>query len=259
LIKYVYVIKTGNGSIIKVTIKAIGLDLEGTLIDIEIVHHTAHLEVLRKWGISLSLDEAIRLIPVFVGGPDEKVAEAAVKLSKERTGEEHSVAEYLDEKRAFYKKLLPNVPVVLRPGVKEAIEWFENSNLKIVVGSMTNTDQAKVILERTGLFGLIDKDKFIFREDVTHSKPDPEVWIKGASKLEVKPEEMVIFDDSPGGIRAARSAGCAFIIATPVYNKPELMCRLINEGADRIFMDWREINFPALFENLNRKIISKPF
>ena len=240
------------------TIKGIGLDLEGDIINIEIIHYTSHLEVLRKWGVPLSFDEALKLIPAFIGGPDEKVAEGAVKLSKERTGEEHSVAEYLDEKRAHYKKILPQAHIELRPGVYEAIQWFKDIDLKIIVGSVTNTDQARVLLEKSGLIKLIDEDKFIFREDVQHPKPDPEVWIKGASILGLRPEEMIGFDDSARGIRSLKHAKCAFAIAMPVFNKPELMKRLIDEGADRIFMDWREINFPALIRNLNQELECKP-
>ncbi|MCX6764796.1 MAG: HAD family phosphatase [Candidatus Nealsonbacteria bacterium] len=238
-------------------IEGIGLDLEGNLVDIEFVHHTSHLEILREWGVPLSFDEALKLIPCFIGGPDEKVAEAAVKSSKERTGEDHDVAEYLKEKRARYKKYLPQVPMVLRPGVELSIRWLRSNGLEVVVGSVTNTDQARVIVERAGLINIIKKDNFIFREDVTHPKPDGEIWIKGAGKLGIKPEGMAIFGDSPGDIKSARNAGCPFGIAMPVFNKPELMIRLINEGADRIFMDWREINFPALFENLNQELQSK--
>lgn len=232
-------------------IKAVGLDLEGNLINVEKAHHLSHLKILRDWGVPLSFDEALKLIPAFIGGPDEKVAEAAVKLSKERTGEDHSVAEYLNLKRGYYKEFLKEIPIVLRPGVKEAIEWFKANGLKVIVWSVTNTDQAKPLIEKSGLNKLVDE--FFFREDVIHPKPDPEVVIKASSRLGVKPEEMVYFGDSPGDMKTARSAGCRSAIAMPVFNKPELMMRLINEGADRIFMSWLEIDFPALFKNLEKE------
>jgi len=238
-------------------IKAVLLDLEGNLVDVEKAHHLSHLAVLRDWGVILSFDEALKMIPAFIGGPDERVAEAAVKLSKERTGEEHTIAEYLNAKGTYYKKFLREISIALRLGVPETIEWFKKIGLKIVVGSVTNTDQAKFLIEKSGLGKLIGEENFIFREDVTHPKPDPEVVTKGASKLGVKPEEIVYFGDSPGDMRTARNAHCPFVIAMPVFDKPELMKRLIDEGASRIFMGWTEVDFPSLFENLDQELIDK--
>jgi hypothetical protein len=52
--------------------------LEGTVIDLERFHHQAHLQAALDIGLKLSLEEAIRKIPHFVGGPDETVAYALV-------------------------------------------------------------------------------------------------------------------------------------------------------------------------------------
>ena len=54
------------------------------------------------------------------------------------------------------------------------------------------------------------------REDVERAKPDPEIYLLAAQKLDVSPEECMALEDSPNGVRAAVSAGMNVIaVATP--------------------------------------------
>ena len=60
-------------------------------------------------------------------------------------------------------------------------------------------------------------------ESVSHSKPDPEIFLKTASELKANPEKCVVFEDSIFGVKAAKSAemGCV-AVTTGVYTKEEL-------------------------------------
>ena len=54
------------------------------------------------------------------------------------------------------------------------------------------------------------------REDVQNPKPDPEIYLLAAHKLEVSPEECLVLEDSPNGVRAGVAAGMNVIaVATP--------------------------------------------
>jgi len=239
-------------AIMKRAVKGIGLDLEGTLINIERAHHEAHLRVLRDYGICLSLEEAIRKFPRFIGGPDEALhRDEIAPYIKEKTGKDCDVSELLQRKKKYYSEILPQLSVELRPGVKEAIKWFKKKGYGIVIGSVTDKYQAWPLLEKTGLLKLIGEEHIILRQDVDRPKPDPEVWQKAAQKLGIGTKELLVFDDSPGGMETAHQAGC-LAVAMPVFYKPTVLNRLINAGAFRIFWDWREINLPALMENIER-------
>jgi sugar-phosphatase len=48
-------------------------------------------------------------------------------------------------------------------------------------------------------------------DDIEHGKPDPEPYLKGAHLLGYKPEECMVFEDSPAGIRSAKTAGMTVV------------------------------------------------
>ena len=89
------------------------------------------------------------------------------------------------------------------PGVYDFIHASINKGLKLAVGSASKN--AKIILQKLGI-----KDLFSIIVDgnmVQNSKPDPEVFIKGAEILELEPKSCIVFEDSQAGIQAAINAG----------------------------------------------------
>ncbi len=61
--------------------------------------------------------------------------------------------------------------------------------------------------------GLIDLfESVITADDVTHRKPDPEMYELTLKSLKLAPEDVMIFEDSPAGVAAAQAAGCAVVM-----------------------------------------------
>ena len=90
----------------------------------------------------------------------------------------------------------------------------------------------------------------VLRDDVTMLKPNPEVFLKTATIMGIDPRNQLVFEDSPRGVQAALAAGSR-AIGMPVVIRGATVGALVNAGACRIFFDWREINLPALLDNLN--------
>jgi HAD superfamily hydrolase (TIGR01509 family) len=66
-------------------------------------------------------------------------------------------------------------------------------------------------------------DAVLTAESISHSKPDPEIFLKTASKLKASPEKCVVIEDSIFGVKAAKSANISCIaVLTGVYSKQEL-------------------------------------
>jgi beta-phosphoglucomutase-like phosphatase (HAD superfamily) len=60
-------------------------------------------------------------------------------------------------------------------------------------------------------------------DEISHPKPDPEVFLKSALKLEVSPDRCVVVEDSTFGVKAAKTAKMACIaVLTGVYSQAEL-------------------------------------
>jgi beta-phosphoglucomutase-like phosphatase (HAD superfamily) len=84
-------------------------------------------------------------------------------------------------------------------------------------------------------------------DEVTHCKPDPEIYLTAASKLGLKPEECVVFEDAEAGIESAKRAGIKVVALATTFTREFLA----TTDADMIIDDFRDINVDML-----RKLIS---
>lgn len=77
-------------------------------------------------------------------------------------------------------------------------------------------------VNRMRKFGIPVPDILVTADDVSHGKPDPEPYRKGAELLQANPAECVVFEDAPAGIRSARAAGMKVISLPSTYPASEL-------------------------------------
>ncbi len=94
------------------------------------------------------------------------------------------------------------------------LRTLRGEGLATAVATMSTPKEARYVLETLGLMELLDT--LLGREDVRNPKPDPEIYLLGASRLNVRPEECLVIEDSPAGVRAGIAAGMAVVaMATP--------------------------------------------
>jgi len=179
------------------TIKMIFFDMDGCLIDSEIVYVYAWLELFQELNIPIELDEIMnwrgknnRLINErineFVGDMDE-----TLNLRKIR-----------DER--FYVKLYNN-EVELKPYAKDILDYLDSKNIPYALVTSTIKEKASKVLTH---FNLYHRFKFIFfGDDVVDSKPNPEIYLKAVSQSGLNKNEILVFEDSRNGIEACNNAG----------------------------------------------------
>ena len=226
----------------------VAFDLEGTVIDVEFVHHAAHAMVAAEAGVTIDLDnleDVLVKIPHFIGGPDDKVAEEISALSNGRMRAE----EILRRKREFYNLWIKEDvnDIKPRPGFTEVLQRLIDSGIPVATGSLTDTDRALFLMEKSGITRLFPKERIILREDVKELKPAMDVYLKTAERMGIDPSRQLVFEDSPNGIRAAIRAG-SVAVGMPVYNRPPVIAALLEAGARKIFTDWRAVNIESLIK-----------
>jgi beta-phosphoglucomutase len=110
--------------------------------------------------------------------------------------------------------------VKLFSGVKELLEAIRGK-IKMGLASMNNHSVIAHMVNANGLEKYFDV--ILTAESISHSKPDPEIFLKTAFKLKANPAECVVFEDSIFGVKAAKSANMGCIaVTTGVYVKREL-------------------------------------
>lgn len=228
-------------------IEGFAFDLEGTLIDLESIHHEAHLLAAADFGLFLTWREAFDSLPHFIGGPDEIVAEEISSLA----GKDVRPREVLMSKRHHFNLLLKKRKhIEPRKGFKAVIQWIKSNNFPIAIGTVTDRHLAKQLLLEAKLNNLTSDHLLVAREDVARPKPSPEVYLETARRIGISPTTQLVFEDSVIGVEAAVKAG-SLVVAVPSLGDPRYVEILLTAGAYQVFYEW---NQPELLEFLKKTI-----
>ena len=188
--------------------EAVLFDLDGVLVD-----STASIErTWRKWAERRGLDAA-------------KIVEFAHGRRSEETL--RSFASHLDadaEARELERIELEDAANVLKvEGASDLLAAFPAESWAIVTSGTRAIATAR--MRHTG----VPMPRVVVSaDDVENGKPDPECYVKAAELLGISPENCVVVEDAPPGIRAARSAGMAVVAVATTHPASEL------SGADAV-------------------------
>lgn len=224
----------------------IAFDLEGTIIDLEVEHHYAHLLAAADFGVFLSWQEAVERLPHFIGGPDGEVASEIAELA----GNAISGQEIFLRKKFHFDNLLQSRANILpREGFLEVFEWIQNHNLQVIIGTVTDRSAALVLLEKSGLVSQFNENLLVAREDVTNPKPSPDVYYETARRMGIEASNQLVFEDSIVGLKAALSAGSKVAIV-PTVRLEYFLKELKKNGTETIFKSWRDSNIQSFVSQL---------
>jgi HAD superfamily hydrolase (TIGR01509 family) len=115
------------------------------------------------------------------------------------------IRELADRKEALYRELVAAEGVTILPGARELLEALKGEGIPRAVGSSTPRENLDALFATTGLDALFDA--VVCGSDVSHGKPDPEVFLSGAAKLGLLPSRCIVIEDAFAGIEAARRGG----------------------------------------------------
>lgn len=126
---------------------------------------------------------------------------------------EAQVQRAADRKEALYRELIKQEFPTIQ-GAVELIDALTKEGFALAVGSSGPPENVALTLECLGR-----AERFSARvtgADVTRGKPDPQVFLLAAEKLNVAPQDCVVFEDAPAGVAAAKAAGmaCVALIGT---------------------------------------------
>ena len=194
-------------------IKAVIFDLDGVLVTTDSMHYEAWKKLGEEIGITnFTKEDNIRQRGI------SRIASLEILL--EKTDKKYTDAEkeeLAERKNAYYKEMLETLSEKdVLSGAKEFLVYLKEQGIKTAVGSASKN--APVILEKTGLLPFLDA--VACGLDVTKSKPDPQVFLVAANKLDTDPKECMVFEDADAGIEAAKRGGMyAFAVGAARYNK----------------------------------------
>lgn len=179
-------------------IKAVIFDLDGVIVSTDSCHYKAWKMIADRENIYF--DETInnRLRGVSRMQSLEIVLERADKEYSEE--EKKALAE---DKNEIYKELIKCLtPEDILPGVIDNLQVLKEKGIKIAIGS--SSKNTALILKQIGLENYFDAVSD--GNNITKSKPDPEVFLKAAQMLNIEPEKCLVVEDADSGVIAGKNA-----------------------------------------------------
>lgn len=192
--------------------KGVIFDLDGVLVSTDELHYRAWKRLAEELGITgFGREDNARQRGV------SRMASLEVVLEKgDRKYSAEEKQELAERKNNYYVDMLQSLDdSAVLPGAKKTLIMLREKGILSAVGSASKN--APLILEKTGLFPLIDKISCGL--DVTKSKPDPEVFLVAAEKLGLKPEECLVVEDAKAGIEAAKAGGMKSLAVGPMHEQ----------------------------------------
>jgi beta-phosphoglucomutase len=176
-------------------IKGFLFDLDGVIVDTAKYHFLAWKRLADELSITFTENDNERL----KGVSRMSSLDIILELGKKNLSIE--VKEMLAAKKnAWYVDYIINMtPAEILSGALEFIQQAKAQHIKIALGSASKN--AMTILQRLNITSYFDA--IISGNEVSKAKPDPEVFLKGAEALGLKPEECVVFEDAAAGVEAA--------------------------------------------------------
>ena len=174
-------------------------DMDGVIVDSAKHHFTAWKMLADELSIPFTLDDNKLLKGLSRIDSLEKILSlGSLELNS------NTKLLLMEKKNVLYLYLVSKMSEYeILPGVKDLILELRREGVGVCLGS--SSKNATVILKNINLFNLFDG--IVDGNHITLSKPDPEVFLKGAEILGISPSECVVFEDAASGIEAALSGG----------------------------------------------------
>ncbi|MDR0610320.1 MAG: HAD family phosphatase [Planctomycetaceae bacterium] len=198
---------------------AVIFDMDGVLVDNAHFHERAFVEYFSQYGTIFTSE-------MFGRSNEDLMAELFPNESKER----HQ--EFATGKETYYRQIYePHIKPVT--GLVELLKELKKNNIPIAVGSSAPAENIDFVLDKLQIRNYFDV--VVVAAMVSKAKPAPDIYLKSAELLNIRPKNCLVFEDALAGIKAALSAGMKVVGVATSLPKEKLM------ETNKIINDFTEI------------------
>jgi HAD superfamily hydrolase (TIGR01509 family) len=214
--------------------KAFIFDLNGTMIDDMDFHIRAWHAILTSLGAELSVEQ----VKLECYGKNEELLE---RIFPGRFSNEEMQVMILQKENTYQVEFKPHLRLI--GGLESFLQKAYAESIPMGIGSAALPMNINYVLD--GLHIRHYFKSIVSAVDVTISKPHPETFLSCAKQLEVEPENCIVFEDSPKGVLAAKTAGMQCVVLTTMHSADEF------EGADNILLKVPDYATDAIIRLIN--------
>ena len=190
--------------------KAVIFDLDGLLIDSEIISYKMYADLLQKHNLRFTLDTYARH---YSGKNGVTNMQNLIFTYHLPISLEQGLA-YVDAlEKGYFAEGVP-----LKPGARELLHFLKRRDIKILLASSSTRERALSVLAQHGIENCFDA--MVFGPEIAHGKPAPDIFIRAREKSGEASADCLVLEDSEAGIRAAYAAGID-VICVPDMKRPD--------------------------------------
>jgi beta-phosphoglucomutase len=203
-------------------------DLDGVIVNTVPLHFSAWKKMFAEYGRRFTFrdyKEKVDGIP-RIEGARAILTDVSAKLLKEAC----------EKKQRYFRQNLSRQRIKTYRSTLRLMNDLKRRHIKLAVAS--SSQNTPFILSKIGLDDFFDAE--VFGKQIKRGKPHPEIFLKSAKKLKLKPQECVVFEDAKMGVEAAKRGGFICVGINRLGDSGFL------KGADIVVKDLKEVGFKKL-------------
>lgn len=205
-------------------IRGVLFDMDGLVLDSEILYSRFWREACGFYGYDMSFQQSLRMRSLG--------RELGQQVLNECFGPGIEYSTIRNKRLELMEAFVQEHGIPVKPGIFQLMEYLKQQGIATAITSSSPIDRIENHLSRHGLLSAFDR--LCSGHDMPRGKPEPDIYLYGASVLGLKPENCLALEDSPAGILSAYRAGCLPVMIPDLDQPDEETIPLLYAKADSL-------------------------
>ena len=201
-------------------IEAVLFDMDGVIFDTESIYLDIWTKVFQSYGYIMTKD-----VYISVMGRGRK---NVIKTFVDLYGEYLPIIQMYKDKDEELMQVIDKGQVPMKVGVKEILTFLKENGYKVALATSAKRERAIKQLKMANIKELFDC--IVCGDEVINAKPNPEIFLKAAEELSVKPENCIVIEDLPAGIKSAYNANMIGIHVEDLKKADEIILKYCHKS-----------------------------
>lgn len=171
-------------------------DMDGLMFDTERLSNEGWLQAAKELNYPITAITVAKIRGTNVT--------TSKQIFKQEFGDSVDFEAASDVQHRYMDQVIEENGVPVKPGLFVLLKYLKESGVKLAVATSTSRERAERYLKKAHVYEYFDM--LVFGDEVKNGKPAPDIFLFAAEKLSLHPEDCVVFEDSPNGIKAAYGA-----------------------------------------------------
>lgn len=198
-------------------IKLVIFDMDGLMFDTERIAFEAWEKAFCKYGYVLTKEPFEKTIGLNF--------EKTKAIYLQHFGKECLINEIAKDRLIIADELIHQNGVQIKEGLYDILRYFKELNIKMAVATSTSRERAYSLIGNANIIDYFEC--IVCGDEIEKCKPDPDIYLKVADNMGIKPKNCLVLEDSEAGISAAYSAGMVPIMIPDIKEPDEAIEKIL--------------------------------